>query len=58
MSRAYEAGYNDARADALRELRYAIRDIVEFKEDPQERLRTLHGNIEKLAMPEDARGKG
>lgn len=58
MSAGYTAGYKDARADALRELRYAIRDIVELKENPQERLRILHRDIENLAMPQDGRGKG
>lgn len=55
---AYKAGYEDARADALREIRWATRDIVELKEDPQERLHTLREDIAKLAKPEDARGKG
>ncbi|WP_168335222.1 MULTISPECIES: hypothetical protein [Rhizobium] len=58
MSKAYEAGYEDSRADALRELRLAIRDIVELNEDAQERLSTLYTDIQELPMPEDARGKG
>lgn len=54
----YKAGYADARADALRELRYSIRDIVEHKEDPKERLGALYSDLEKLEMPTDGRGKG
>lgn len=58
MSKSYEAGYEDARADALRELRMAIRDIVELNENPSERLSILYTDIQELPMPEDARGKG
>lgn len=57
MSKAYEAGYNDARADALRELRYAMRDIAEG-ETVKTRLEQLYDDIETIAMPQDAKGKG
>lgn len=51
MNKSYEAGYNDARADALRELRYAMRDIAEG-ETVKGRLQQLYSDIETKAMPE------
>lgn len=56
-SKAYEAGYNDARADALRELQYAMRDISEG-DTAKARLEQLYDDIQTIAMPQDARGKG
>lgn len=53
----YEAGYDDARADALRELRYAMRDIAEG-DTAKARLEQLYDDIQIIAMPQDARGKG
>lgn len=52
-SKGYVAGYKDARADALQELRIAVRDIKAGSETIQ-RLSVLEDDIRAKALPEKA----
>lgn len=51
MSRSYEAGYNDARADSLYELKLAMRDIAEG-DTAKNRLQQLEDDIRNKEFPE------
>lgn len=51
VNQGYVAGYNDARADALYELRLAMRDIDEGA-DVRSRLKQFGENIRRKELPE------
>lgn len=53
----YSAGYEDAKAEALYNVRLTIRDIIDNGEDVETRLIELHNHINEMKKPMTYNGK-